>query len=220
MNNTLTFGAKVLSSPGFLTPKNIADIENGLVEGNTTWKHQDAYCKMIIAGCLNQSKRILQKYDEILYGSSPELLIGPTHKAIRELLRSEEARQFVGMEQEGKEVRDLEQESFVKKIIEAVKPVIPIAIRNKSLDWTYLREAPYMLGAAELLFAQYQSDVREHSNPAGFVGLTAAMHNEFKVAAYEDNVLRPFEDFVKDMKSVYQTSLGLGTAFVKDAFPG
>ena len=77
-----------------------------------------------------------------------------------------------------------------------------------------------MLGAAELLFAQYQSDVREHSNPAGFVGLTAAMHNEFKVAAYEDNVLRPFEDFVKDMKSVYQTSLGLGTAFAKDAFPG
>ena len=49
------------------------------LEGNTTWKHQDAYCKMVIAGCLNQSKRILQKFDEVIYRSSPELLIEPTH---------------------------------------------------------------------------------------------------------------------------------------------
>ena len=65
-----------------------------------------------------------------------------------------------------------------------------------------------MLGAADLLFAQYQSDVREHSNPAGFVGLAAAMHSEFEAAAFDNNTLRPFDDFLKDLKSVYQTSLG------------
>ena len=36
VRDTLTFGAKVLSSPGFLTPKNISDVENGVVEANTT----------------------------------------------------------------------------------------------------------------------------------------------------------------------------------------
>ena len=69
VSDTLIFGAKVLSSPGFLTNKNISEVKNGIVEGNTTWKHQDAYCKMVIAGCLNQLKRILQKYDDVLYGS-------------------------------------------------------------------------------------------------------------------------------------------------------
>ena len=210
----------MLSSPGFISPKNISDVENGIVEGKTTWKHQDAYCKMLIAGCLNQSKRILQKYDEILYGSSPELLIGPTHVAIRELLQSEEARSFLGGGQpQGDQLAAL-RDSFVKKIIEAVPPVIPITLRNKSLDGTYLREALHMLGAAEWFFAKYQADVREHCNPAGFVGLAAAMHSEFEAAAFDNNELRPFDDFIKDMKSVYQTTLGLGTAFSKDSFPG
>ena len=220
VSDTLIFGAKVLSSPGFLTNKNISEVENGIVEGNTTWKHQDAYCKMVIAGCLNQSKRILQKYDEVLYGSSPELLIEPTHTAIRNLLKTEEAYRFVREAQNlGDAAAELD-EKFVKKIVEAVEPIIPVTLRNKSLDGTYLREALHMLGAAELLFAQYQSDVREHSNPAGFVGLAAAMHSEFESAAFDNNELRPFEDFMKDMKSVYQTSLGLGTPFAKDSFPG
>ena len=70
MADTLLFGAKVLSSPGFLSPKNITDVENNFVDGNTTWKHQDAYCKMLIVGCLNQARRILEKYDHILYGPS------------------------------------------------------------------------------------------------------------------------------------------------------
>ena len=111
-------------------------------------------------------------------------------------------------------------DSFIKKIIEAVAPVLPITLRNRSLDGTYLREALHMLGAAEWLFAQYQTDVREHSNPAGFVGLAAAMHSEFEAAAFDNNELRPFDDFMKDMKSVYQTNLGLGTPFSKDSFPG
>ena len=36
VNDTLTFGAKVLSSPGFLSTRNISDVENGVDEGKTT----------------------------------------------------------------------------------------------------------------------------------------------------------------------------------------
>ena len=36
VNDALTFGAKVLSLPGFLTPKNISEVENNIVEGKTT----------------------------------------------------------------------------------------------------------------------------------------------------------------------------------------
>ena len=78
MADTLLFGAKVLSSPGFLSPKNVTDVENNLADGTTAWKQQDAYCKMLIAGCLNQAKRILEKFDNILYGPAPEELIEET----------------------------------------------------------------------------------------------------------------------------------------------
>ena len=36
VNDALTFGAKVLSLPGFLTAKNISEVENNIVEGKTT----------------------------------------------------------------------------------------------------------------------------------------------------------------------------------------
>ena len=36
VSDTLTFGAKVLSSPGFLSNRNISDVENGIVEAKTT----------------------------------------------------------------------------------------------------------------------------------------------------------------------------------------
>ena len=220
VNDSLTFGAKVLSSPGFLSAKNISDVENGVVEGNTTWKHQDAYCKMIIAGCLNQAKRILLKYDEVLYGASPEVLVEATHTKIRKLLQSDESRKFLGEVGHLDEETTLAGDNFIKQIIEAVAPIIPITLRNKSLDGTYLRMALHMLGAGELLFAQYQQDVREHSNPAGVVGLAAAMHSEFESTAIYSNKLRSLDDFMKDMRSQYQTSLGLGTPFAKDSFPG
>ena len=104
--------------------------------------------------------------------------------------------------------------------MEAVAPIIPITLRNKSSDVTYMRQALLMLGAVELLFSQYQTDVREHSNPAGVVGLAAAMHNEFEGATFHGSELKSLEDFMKDMKSQYQTSLGFGSTFSKDAFPG
>ena len=220
VSDSLTFGAKVLSSPGFLSLKNISEVENGVVEGNTTWKHQDAYCKMIISGFINQAKRILLKYDEVLYGSSPEVLVEATHAKIRELLLSENCSKFLSGVDKQVEESTVECDNLVKMIIEAIAPIIPITIRNKSLDGTYLRMALHMLGAAELLFAQYQQDVREHSNPAGVVGLAAALHGEFENTAIYNNKLRSLDDFMKDMRSQYQTSLGLGTPFAKDSFPG
>ena len=61
----------MLSKPGVLSNKNINDIENNFVEGNTTWTLQKTFVKMLTAGCLNQAKRIVEKYDEVLYGPAP-----------------------------------------------------------------------------------------------------------------------------------------------------
>ena len=215
--DTLLFGAKVLSSPGFLSPKNITEVENNFVDGNTTWKHQDAYCKMLIAGCLNQARRILEKYDDILYGPSPEKLIEMTHSSIRDLLTSDRCQTFL------KRVGDPDQASvdscdqFVKNIVEAVSPIIPISLRNKTLDGGYLRTALHFLGAAEFLFAQYFPDTRQQANPAGAVGMSTAMHAEFHRSAIYNEELKPLRDFMKEMKAQYQTSLGLGTPFNKDS---
>ena len=179
VNDALTFGAKVLSLPGFLTAKNISEVENNIVEGKTTWRHQDAYCKMIMAGCLNQAKRILQMYDSVLNGESPEVLVQSTHRKIRDLLRSRECDEFFTNHDGASGTDDSKANEFIKKIVQAVAPIVPITLRDKSLDGTYLRQALHMLGAVELLFAQYQTDVREHANPAGVVGLASAMHCEF-----------------------------------------
>ena len=95
MEDTLLFGAKVLSTPGSLKPIHIADIENNITSGKATWSHQNSYAKMMIAGSLNQAKRIIEKYDEALYGPSPELLVEKTHDEIRKILAYEGARRFV-----------------------------------------------------------------------------------------------------------------------------
>ena len=68
MSDSLLFGAEVLRIPGFLSSKNISDIEYNNMEGDTTWSHQNAYGKQMIAGCLNQAKRIFEMFDEILQG--------------------------------------------------------------------------------------------------------------------------------------------------------
>ena len=209
--DSLLFGAKVLSCPGFLTTKNISDIENNVVEAKTSWKHQNAYGKMMIAGCLYQAKRIIQKYDDVLFGPAPEVLVQDTHKAIRKLLLSEEARSFLSGTAVGNG------DTLIKKMVEAVAPIVPIALRDKSLDGAYLRTALHLLGATEVLFAQYESDVRIQANPAGVVGMCTSMHAELKRAAVYNEELKSLQDFVKDMRSQYQTSLGLGTPFSKDA---
>ena len=170
VTDSLLFGAKVLSCPGFLTPKNISDVENNVVEAKTSWKHQNAYGKMMIAGCLFQAKAILKKYDEVLFGPAPEVLLQDIQKVIRTLLLSDEARDFVS----GGALGD--GTNLIKKVVEAVAPIVPISLRDKSLDGAYLRTALHLLGATEVLFAQYESDVRIQANPAGFVGMCSSMN--------------------------------------------
>ena len=109
------------------------------MDGKTTWKHQNEYAKVMIAGCMNQAKAILNQFDTILFGPPPEMQIEEAHKGIKELLVSQEALTFC------KEVDSTDPEAvargdlFIKRIIEAVPPIIPVALRNKSLDGGYLR---------------------------------------------------------------------------------
>ena len=215
-DDTLVFGQNVMSAPGFLSAKNISDIQNNCVDGKTTWKHQNAYAKMIIAGCINQAKRIVQKFDTVLHGSKPEVLIGETHEAIRKIFHSPEGREFF---------RDLDstepalvsaKDKVIMRVVEAVAPIIPLTLRDKALDGGYLRTALQFLGAAEFMFSQYESDVRTQANPNGIVGLSSAMHNEFERAVIFNDKLKPLQEFMNDMKGQYQTSLGLGSPFPKD----
>ena len=217
ISDSLLFGARVLSIPGYLSKKNISAVENNLVEGSTTWKHQNAYGMMTIAGCLNQAKRIFEKFDEVLYGQSPESLVLETHKEIRVLLTSKECRDFLSAGGKVDDATLAESDIFIKKIVEAVSPIVPITLRNKALDGGYLRTALHLLGAAEFLFAQYEADVRIRANPAGVVGMCASMHAGLKGSALYNEELKPLSDFMTEMRSQYQTSLGLGSSFAKDS---
>ena len=217
--DTLLFGDKVLSSPGFLSFKHTSNIENNYVDGNTTWKHQNHYCKSMIAGCINQAKRIINMYDEVLFGPAPEAAVTITHQAIRALLLSDEGKKFLSLSQEDDSGSVTTCDEFVKKIVGSISPIIPIALRNKALDGCYLRTALNLIGCAEFLFSQYQTDIRDQANPNGLVGLSTGMHTEFKQSAVFATELPPLEDFMKDMRVQYQTSLGLGAPFPKDAVP-
>ena len=214
--DTLVFGQKVMSAPGFLSPKNISDIENNNVEGSTTWKHQNAYSKMVIAGCVNQAKRIIQKFDAVLHGSKPEALVEGSHKTIKEIFLSPEGRAFFRDLECTEATRVAACDKIIMKVVEAIAPIVPITIRDKALDGGYLRTALQFLGAAEFMFAQYESDVRTQANPNGVVGLSAAMHDEFERAVVFNAKLKPLQEFMSEMKSQYQTSLGLGSPFPKD----
>ena len=172
---------------------------------------------MLIAGCLNQARRIVEKYDEVLFGPAPEELAVGTHKAIRELLCSEECQEFLSTKDSKEDASVTAGDNFVKKIVEAVSPILPIALRNKSLDGSYFRTALHLLGATEFLFAQYEKDIRVQANPAGFVGLSTAMHGELERTTIWNEELKGFRDFMRDMKTHYQTSYGLGLAFANDA---
>ena len=217
MADSLVFGAKVLSCPGFLSSRNISDIENNVVDGKSTWKHQNKYGQLMIAGLINQAKRILEKYDDILCGSSPEVLVQESHKTIGNLLRSAECRQLLQVNDKPQDSPGTEFTDIIKKIIEAVAPIVPITLRNKNLDGTYFRSALHLLTAAELLFAQYEADVRIQANPSGVVGMASLMHADIEAACFYNTELRTLRDFTKEIKSQYQTSLGLGTSFPRDA---
>ena len=114
-----------------------------------------------------------------------------------------------------------EGDEFIQKVIEAVSPILPITLRNRSLDGGYLRTALALLEATEILFTQFEEDIRRHANPAGAVGMVQAMHNEIERAIlYGDQDLKPLREFAREMKTLYQTSLGLGKPFPRDTASG
>ena len=99
---------------------------------------------MLIAGFLNQAKKILSKYDEIFQGEPPEQLIEKTHRYIRDLLKSDELLKFVDEAESDEQAAILRCDLLVKKIVESVAPIIPVALRNKSLDAGYFRSALHL----------------------------------------------------------------------------
>ena len=215
--DSLLFGQKVLSEPGTLTKKHISDIQNNIATGNTTWRHQNAYAKMIIAGLINQAKRIFERFDNILYGSVPEALIEKTHSSIGKLIDSEECREFVSAAGDSDPSSLAKRDLFIKKIVQEVLPILPIALRDKSLDGGYFRTALHLLASAEFLFSQYERDIRTLANPAGLVGMSSAVHADLKSAALWGEEIIPVAEFYREMKSQYQASLGLGVQFAKDS---
>ena len=89
---------------------------------------------MVIAGCLNQAKNIFEKFDKILHGLAPEELVVETHSANQELLASQECRNFMSQSSGDDKGAVAAGDDFIRKITEAVTPIIPITLRNKSLD--------------------------------------------------------------------------------------
>ena len=171
----------------------------------------------MIAGCMNQAKKILSQYDRILFGPPPEKQIEIVHKAIRELLVSQEGKSFQEEVNSSDPDAVARVDLFIKRLIEAIPPIVPLALRNKSLDGGYLRTALHFLGAAELMFSRYETDVRRQANPSGVVGMCNAMHSNFEQCAIVNKELKSLDDFIREMTSQYQTSRGLGLGFPNDA---
>ena len=134
----------------------------------------------------------------MLYGPAPEKLVEKSHAAITNLLMSEDAKAFKEGVDVGVAGVNTDRELFIKKIIEAVASILPITMRNKSLDGCYLRTALHLLGAAELVFSQYISDIRTQSNPAGVVRVCSAMHAQLKKSAVLSAGLRPSNEFLQE----------------------
>ena len=132
------------------------------------------------------------------------------------MLLSDEGHAFFRAEEVGGESSGVDGTSLVKKLIEAVASIVPITLRNKSLDGKYFRTALHLVAAGELLFAQYEADVRIQANPSGVVGMASAMHADLENLCFYNNDLKPLQEFTREMKSQHQTSLGLGTPFSKD----
>ena len=95
------------------------------------------YALMMMAGCLNQATRILGTLDKVLFGQVPEILIESTHKKILVLLVSEQGRSFLKTGEESGEEAVAMGDKFIKKLIVAVLPIMPIELRNDSLDGSY-----------------------------------------------------------------------------------
>ena len=85
--------------------------------------------------------------------------------------------------------------------MEAVSPIVPITLRNKAFDGGFFRTAVSLLGAAEVLLAQHEQDMRVQANPAGMIGMCSSMHAEFERCAIYNEDVKPPQDFIKDMRA-------------------
>ena len=172
---------------------------------------------MMIAGCMNQARNIVTLYDKILFGPPPEEQIEMAHTTMRDLLVSQEGKAFQEDVNSSDPTAIARVDLFIKRLIEAIPPIVPVALRNKSLDGGYLRTALHFMGAAELMFSRYETDIRRQANPSGVVGMCNAMHSNFELCAIVNKKLKSLDDFIMEMTSQYQTSLGLGFGFPNDA---
>ena len=91
----------------------------------------------MIAGCLNQSRRIVEKFDKTLFRPTTADMVEKSHRDIRILLCSEECRSFLSKKDKADDASVAAGDQFIKSIVEAVGPVIPILMRNKSLHGGY-----------------------------------------------------------------------------------
>ena len=87
-------------------------------------------------------------------------------------------------------------DGFIKSILEAVGPVIPILMRTKSLDGGNLLTALYLLEAAEFLFTQYERNVRIKANRAGLIGMCSALRSGFERSVFCQKDLQNFSEFI------------------------
>ena len=67
----------------------------------------------MIAGLLNQAKRIFEMFDEVLQGKPPEVLVVRTHETIAALLQSVEGQRVA----KGSDNSYEASEKFIKQII-------------------------------------------------------------------------------------------------------
>ena len=59
------------------------------------------------------------------------------------------------------------------------------------------------MDAAELLYAQYEEDIRVKANSAGIGGMCTSLHAEFKKATLYNEELRNLPVFMKSIKYQY-----------------
>ena len=142
-----------------------------------------------------------------------------THKSITDLLRLDGAVFLfldpVGGDESYESAKDL----VIKTIVGAVSPIIPLTIKNKSLDGFYIRTALLLLEATELMFSQYKENIRSQANPVGLLGMCNAMHAEIKSIQVHSTEMKSVSGFMKDMKIEFNTSLSLGEPFRNDITP-
>ena len=141
---------------------------------------------------------IVEKFDEILHGSEPEILVQKTHESIKDLLLSEQCRVFLRDVNSTEESSVASCDKSIKRIVQAVHPIVPITMRNKVLDAGYLRTALHLLGATELLYIRYWNDVQIEANPAGVVGIAAGMNAAIANSLAYDREQKSLSDFMHD----------------------